>query len=71
MKKKVSNSQDFEDRIRQYGDREAAILKSLGLQKRPIINFPKRKAGFFAKLAISFITASGGILDTQFFNLRK
>lgn len=63
--------EEFEERIREYHDKETLLLKSLGMVKRQIINFPKRKVGIFTKLLIQCITWSGGILDTQFFNIKK
>lgn len=71
MKKTLKTKEDFEVRIKKYYDEEKKLLNSLSMNKRIVINFPNKKIGLFTKLAISFITASGGILDAQFFNLKK
>ena len=63
---------DFEQRVKLAIKEEVKIYKKAEIQKGLIINFPLRqKIPFIVKVAIWIIRIKGGILDTQFFDLKN
>lgn len=71
IKKSIS---DFDARLKTYVRKEEELLDSLYISRRIILNFPKRKnkrPSFFGRLGIFFVTASGGVIDTEFTDLKS
>jgi hypothetical protein len=56
-------------RVRQYLEAEIELLDKLGLEKRMIVNFPRRAGGrppMLFRLVLRLMARYGGILDTHF-----
>jgi hypothetical protein len=63
---------DMDTRVTSYIKEEAKLLKKYKIAKKMIINFGrKKKVPWLSKIAIKIINAQGGIVDLQFFNLKK
>jgi len=73
MKTKIK-LQTIDEKVKEYVQKETELLQSLGLKKRLIILFPKQKGkrpNFFSRFAVSILRSQGGIIDSEFSEIKK
>lgn len=68
QKKKKQNSvkDEFKDKLMEYFKQDQKLCEKLGITKRPIITFKRKKVPLLSRIAINIIRKQGGILDIEF-----
>lgn len=73
-KRKPVRKSAIDTKVKAYFDAELALREKLGLEKRLVVLFPKRKFGrpsLFGRILLSLLRSQGGILDTEFSLTKK
>lgn len=73
-KKPTKKQMTIDEKVKAYFDAEVALREKLGLEKRLVVLFPKRKFGrpsLFGKVLLTLLRSLGGILDTEFSLTKK